>query len=230
MNKKINAYMMAAMMAVVSPAIMGQTASDGVKVICNDVVQKGDSVYIDAVVTVSSDAVKSRSYLELTPVLESASQKEGLPSILVNGRIRQKVYNREVALDNLNDVPHYTILKAGKEDQVVSYKTAVPFEDWMKDARVVLDPNLCGCGKEEAGSPLLIADKIRRRPDSAMRFSLHSLISRRWQRRRSIVRKSVRLSWTSKWVNIRFFLISVIMRWSWRRSIIRSVPLQRIRT
>ena len=109
--------------------------------------------------------MKSRSYLELTPVLESASQKEGLPSILVNGRIRQKVYNREVALDNLNDVPHYTILKAGKEDQVVSYKTAVPFEDWMKDARVVLDPNLCGCGKEEAGSPLLIADKIRRRPD-----------------------------------------------------------------
>ena len=135
MNKKINAYMMAAMMAVVSPAIMGQTA---VKVICNDVVQKGDSVYIDAVVTVSGDAVKSRSYLELTPVLESASQKEGLPSILVNGRIRQKVYNREVALDNLNDVPHYTILKANKEDQVVSYKTAVPFEDWMKDARVVL--------------------------------------------------------------------------------------------
>lgn len=67
MNKKINTYMMAAMMAVVSPAIMGQTASDGVKVICNDVVQKGDSVYIDAVVTVSSDAVKSRSYLELTP-------------------------------------------------------------------------------------------------------------------------------------------------------------------
>ena len=165
MNKKINTYMMAAMMAVVSPAIMGQTASDGVKVICNDVVQKGDSVYIDAVVTVSGDAVKSRSYLELTPVLESASQKEGLPSILVNGRIRQKVYNREVALDNLNDVPHYTILKAGKEDQVVSYKTVVPFEDWMKDARVVLDPNLCGCGKEEAGSPLLIADKIRRRPD-----------------------------------------------------------------
>lgn len=230
MNKKINAYMMAAMMAVVSPAIMGQTASDGVKVICNDVVQKGDSVYIDAVVTVSSDAVKSRSYLELTPVLESASQKEGLPSILVNGRIRQKVYNREVALDNLNDVPHYTILKAGKEDQVVSYKTAVPFEDWMKDARVVLDPNLCGCGKEEAGSPLLIADKIRRRPDKRYEVQLHSLISRRWQRRRSIVRKSVRLSWTSKWVNIRFFLISVIMRWSWRRSIIRSVPLQRIRT
>ena len=146
MNKKINAYMMAAMMAVVSPAIMGQTA---VKVICNDVVQKGDSVYIDAVVTVSGDAVKSRSYLELTPVLESASQKEGLPSILVNGRIRQKVYNREVALDNLNDVPHYTILKANKEDQVVSYKTAGPHSEgnaWNKHSVHHIKMNiLCAC-------------------------------------------------------------------------------------
>ena len=60
MNKKINAYMMAAMMAVASPAIMGQTASDGVNVICNDVVQKGDSVYIDAVCSVSIDGVNSR--------------------------------------------------------------------------------------------------------------------------------------------------------------------------
>lgn len=77
MNKKINAYMMAAMMAVVSPAIMGQTASDGVKVICNDVVQKGDSVYIDAVVTVSGDAVKSRSYLELTPSWNRLRKKRG---------------------------------------------------------------------------------------------------------------------------------------------------------
>lgn len=148
----------------------------------------------------------------------------------MNGRIRQKVYNREVALDNLNDVPHYTILKANKEDQVVSYKTAVPFEDWMKDARVVLDPNLCGCGKEEAGSPLLIADKIRRRPDK--RYEVQPTFSyitpmAETEKHRAEVGTAF---WTSKWVNIRFFLISVIMRWSWRRSIIRFVPLQRIRT
>ena len=43
MNKKINTYMMAAMMAVVSQAIMGKTASVGVKVICNEVVQKKQS-------------------------------------------------------------------------------------------------------------------------------------------------------------------------------------------
>lgn len=164
MNKMTKIYMVAAMMAVVSP-VVGQTASDGVKVTCNDLVQKGDSVYIDAVVSVSPEAVKTRSFLELTPVLESGSQKEGLPSILVNGRIRQKVYNREVALDNLNDAPHYTVLKAGKEEHVIPYKFAVAYENWMKDARLMLDPNLCGCGKEQPGDPLLIAEKIRRRPD-----------------------------------------------------------------
>ena len=67
MNKKINAYMMAAMMAVVFRQSWDRLPRMGLKWICNDVVQKGDSVYIDAVVTVSSDAVKSRSYLELTP-------------------------------------------------------------------------------------------------------------------------------------------------------------------
>lgn len=163
MNKMINIYV-AAMMAMVSP-VVGQTASDGVKVTCNDLVQKGDSVYIDAVVSISPEAVKTRSFLELTPVLESGSQKEGLPSILVNGRIRQKVYNREVALDNLNDAPHYMVLKAGEGEQVIPYKFAVAYENWMKDARLMLDPNLCGCGKEKPGDPLLIAEKIRRRPD-----------------------------------------------------------------
>ena len=77
MNKKINAYMMAAMMAVVSPAIMGQTASDGVKVICNDVVQKGDSVYIDAVVTVSGDAVEIPVVFGTDPRLGIGFAKRG---------------------------------------------------------------------------------------------------------------------------------------------------------
>lgn len=34
----------------------------------------------------------------------------------------------------------------------------------MKDARFILAQDLCGCGKEEAVGPLLIADKIRMAP------------------------------------------------------------------
>ena len=114
MNKKINTYMMAAMMAVVSPAIMGQTASDGVKVICNDVVQKGDSIYIDAVVTVSGDAVKSRSYLELTPVLESASQKaRRFYNLPLDLPYRLSIWYNEVRRSNYPKRPHGYILSGG---------------------------------------------------------------------------------------------------------------------
>ena len=35
----------------------------------------------------------------------------------------------------------------------------------MKDARFVLIPNMCGCGKEEQGAPLVMADKVLTRPD-----------------------------------------------------------------
>ena len=120
---------------------------------------------IDAVITVDGSRIKSRENLSLTPVLESASQKEGLPSILLNGRISQKVYDREIALNNLQDEPRFLVVQAGKSESVINYKTVIPFEPWMKDARFVLIPNMCGCGKEEQGAPLVMADKVLTRPD-----------------------------------------------------------------
>ena len=150
MKKTMKIYMAAALLAVVSPAILAQAP---VKVVCNELKQKGNELVIDAVITVDGSRIKSRENLSLTPVLESASQKEGLPSILLNGRISQKVYDREIALNNLQDEPRFLVVQAGK------------FEPWMKDARFVLIPNMCGCGKEEQGAPLVMADKVLTRPD-----------------------------------------------------------------
>ena len=152
-------YMAAALLAVVSPAILAQAP---VKVVCNELKQKGNELVIDAVITVDGSRIKSRENLSLTPVLESASQKEGLPSILLNGRISQKVYDREIALNNLQDEPRFLVVQAGKSESVINYKTVIPFEPWMKDARFVLIPNMCGCEKEEQGAPLVMADKIGR--------------------------------------------------------------------
>lgn len=146
MKKTMKIYMAAALLAVVSPAILAQAP---VKVVCNELKQKGNELVIDAVITVDGSRIKSRENLSLTPVLESASQKEGLPSILLNGRISQKVYDREIALNNLQDEPRFLVVQAGKSESVINYKTVIPFEPWMKDARFVLIPNMCGCGKEE---------------------------------------------------------------------------------
>ena len=162
MKKTMKIYMAAALLAVVSPAILAQAP---VKVVCNELKQKGNELVIDAVITVDGSRIKSRDNLSLTPVLESASQKEGLPSILLNGRISQKVYDREIALNNLQDEPRFLVVQAGKSESVINYKTVIPFEPWMKDARFVLIPNMCGCGKEEQGAQLVMADKVLTRPD-----------------------------------------------------------------
>ena len=125
MKKTMKIYMAAALLAVVSPAILAQAP---VKVVCNELKQKGNELVIDAVITVDGSRIKSRENLSLTPVLESASQKEGLPSILLNGRISQKVYDREIALNNLQDEPRFLVVQAGKSESVINYKTVIPFE------------------------------------------------------------------------------------------------------
>ena len=175
MMKTIKLYMAAVLMAATMPGAFAQQVASPIQVTCNDLVQKGDSVYIDALIRVDGRYVESRKSLTLTPVLESGTQKVGLPSILLNGKKRQKVYQREIALGNLTDEPRYAVINTSKSpDADVSFKMAIPYENWMKEARLVLAQDLCGCGKEEAVGPLLIADKIRRRPDQ--RYEVQPLL------------------------------------------------------
>ncbi|MDH6313976.1 hypothetical protein M2137_002769 [Parabacteroides sp. PFB2-10] len=141
-------------------------AQSTVSVTSNELKRKGNTVSIDATIRIPGDIVKSKEFLTLTPVLEAESQKMGLPSILINGKNRDKVYHREIALNNLEDEPRFVVLVAPEQDEhVVEYKTTIPWEDWMHSARFVLDPNLCGCGNESKGNPILIANNILQRPD-----------------------------------------------------------------
>ena len=55
--------MAAALLAVVSPAILAQAP---VKVVCNELKQKGNELVIDAVITVDGSRIKSRENLSLT--------------------------------------------------------------------------------------------------------------------------------------------------------------------
>ena len=165
MKNRMNIYMAVALLAAGSVNTFAQTVESPISVSCNDLMQKGDSLYIDATIRVQGKLIESRKSLTLTPMLESSTQKEGLPSILLNGKNRQKVYQREVALKNLQDEPRYKVLRdSDAVEHTIPYKMTVAWEPWMKDARFVLAQDLCGCGKEEAVGPLLIADRIRMAP------------------------------------------------------------------
>lgn len=147
--------------------VFAQNDSPSVSVTCNDLKQMGDSLYIDAVINIAGEQVKSTRSLTLTPVLEAPTQKMGLPSILLLGKRSAKVYSREKAFNNLKDEePRFAVINTAQAgtQTTIPYKMTVTYEPWMKDARFVLAEDLCGCGKSEPAAPLLIADKIRLYP------------------------------------------------------------------
>lgn len=164
MKKKMNIYMTIALLAV---GALSAVAQSPVTVTSNELTRKGNTVVIDATIHIPDDAVTSKGFVVLTPVFETSNQKMGLPSILVNGKNRQKVYNRETALNNLEEEPRFAIVPVGKTglEHTVEYKTTIPWENWMSNAKFILSQDLCGCGKESPGEPIMIADRIRQRPD-----------------------------------------------------------------
>lgn len=164
MKKILNTYITIVLLSFVALGAAAQSST--VSVVSNDLRKKGNTLSIDATIIVPGDVVKSKNFIELTPVLETDNQKMGLPSVLVNGKNRQKVYNRLAALNNLDEEQRYTVVKAADANShTVEYKMTIPWEDWMRDARFVLSQDLCGCGNETPGAPLLIANRILQRPD-----------------------------------------------------------------
>lgn len=100
--------------------------------------------------------------LTLTPVLQTSGQSLELPSILLNGPLKQKVYNRSRVLSKGKNIqrtnaPSVVIKDDHGSVRHFSYKVQVPYSDWMKDAVLVLRTQECGCNGKPA---LTTEDKI----------------------------------------------------------------------
>lgn len=164
MNKLQTIYLTAVLLIATSFCLVAQNST--VSVISKDLRKKGNNLQIDAQINIPGDIVKSKNFIELTPVLETEATKMGLPAVLVNGKNRAKVYNRMKALNNLDDKPLYQVVTTGDQDMYqVDYTLSIPWEPWMSQAKFVLAPDLCGCGNQEPLQPILIADRILQRPD-----------------------------------------------------------------
>lgn len=176
--KTVDKYIVA---AILLGSSLAAGAQEAVTVKSKQMVKRGDSLYIKADIRVKENAVKSNRQLVLTPVLESSSQKSGLPSVVINGKNRQKVYNREVALGNAEEsLPVYTAIKATKnQPEVVNYNMTIEYEPWMKDSRLVLNQDLCGCGKEDPGNTIPISGLQEDKPALTFVVPAEELVKRR---------------------------------------------------
>lgn len=78
----------------------------------------------------------------LTPFLEENGKKKILPSIVVYGRKRDIVNQR----NNVKPENTYTVIRRERnEEQKVNYLVQMPFEAWMRTADMKLNVDVCGC-------------------------------------------------------------------------------------
>ena len=112
--------------------------------------------------------------LTLTPVLKSGENEQELPAVLINGAEKEKVYRRERALttrkgDGKGDgknkpspIPAVVIRNDAAMARSFRYRVAVPYEDWMKDAVLLIRSRECAChGKQGDLYEDRIADGLR---------------------------------------------------------------------
>ncbi len=99
--------------------------------------------------------VRPNQTLVFTPVVEDDNNTATLRSLIVNGRKQHYVYERNNGNKNYPDA--IELQRRNGEEQAYDYREAIALEPWMRDARVRISIDTCGCGNlmgRNAGTPV----------------------------------------------------------------------------
>ncbi|GAE84233.1 DUF3868 domain-containing protein [Bacteroides reticulotermitis] len=109
-----------------------------------EVVHRGDSIIVDLELAVSRLTIDRERAFTITPLIATDQHNRQLPSIIINGSVRHKLYRRQIKSNKGMPKTDYAELKSGSND-VVHYRVSIFCEPWMQNARVDLMEDLCGC-------------------------------------------------------------------------------------
>lgn len=137
--------------------------------------QMGDSLHIHILYEFDKLKVSSNHSIELIPVLVTANRQMELPEISVKGHSNYRNFKRKLALMNAEERAFYRteapycILKGYgmPDDKQILYSLAIPFESWMKNARLDVRQEVIGCckpGKLLSTFPLFSAITLEQLP------------------------------------------------------------------
>ena len=121
----------------------------GVRVVNDEIKKNGREVHVNFILDIEEMHVKRQESVRLYPVVEA---KEGgksleLPSVVLDGRVRDKVHRREKALTGSakTDGAYIALRRKNGEAQQVEYAVTLPYEPWMAQSRLVQREQVTGC-------------------------------------------------------------------------------------
>lgn len=145
---------------LVSPLLYGENLPDKwykgtIQATAIELQQVGDSLHIQVLYDLDKIKVSSNHSIELIPVLIAANHQLELPEISVKGHSNFQNLKRKLALMNTqerdfyqSEAPYYVVKGYGiTEEKQIRYSLVIPFESWMKDARLDIKKEVMGCCK-----------------------------------------------------------------------------------
>lgn len=128
-------------------------------------VTPGDTLRLELEVLVRNQAVNSCQSWALVPELstDGKQQVHFFPKVLINGKNKRQMMIRRNILTRQywNDSPTYKIINVVEGEQtMIDYSVSVPYEDWMGDARLVLQQVLTSCNNKRQLYSVPLADEI----------------------------------------------------------------------
>ena len=152
------------MLAACPMAILGQTHYLESLTLENSKVEKvGRSVRVSADIRLDAVELNRQQTLRLVPVLVSAdgSQQMELKPVVLEGKVRNKVTERKIALGTISEEEGLVRIKRQNgKPQTVDYTTEVPFNRWMVNGRLELRGYVTGCAECSEGDEVLAAGGI----------------------------------------------------------------------
>ena len=129
-----------------------------------EVQRRGDEVVVRMNLDLGGVRMKQQHTAELVPYLVSkdGSHEQAFPSVVVNGKIRNRALRREEALtgepryDNVNA----TVRRKNGKAQTVSYEASAPFAKWMYDGRLEVREAVTGCAECDEGGETSTVDPL----------------------------------------------------------------------
>ncbi len=150
MKKEIIYILLAFTFLFIAKPIAGQNLrTERLNINSAELKQIADSLYLNIEIDYSNIQIGNDRVLTLTPIITGTQNLE-LPPIVINGKQRQKAYDRAVNLSwnqAAQELYYAAVIKY--QDNTMNnlrYIHVIPFEPWMRNASLDIREDLCGCG------------------------------------------------------------------------------------
>lgn len=132
--------------------------------------RSGDYLLVDLTLNLSDLEVRSNRSVTYTPVIQRGDSLRRLPSLIVNGRNRQILYDRTGR--NVAEDGEFAVRRKNGTEQRFDYHARVPYACWMSASEMAMVTDECGCGWEALSNDrdALFPIRLERTPRPLMAY------------------------------------------------------------